>query len=111
MPHPGMGPAVICSFIWKVAHPVSDRTQQCLTSVKLMELAGPLGHSPRWCREVALVEQILITFNSYFSHFLRTKSCNFAFESNCKKLWCCLVFNLFFHLIFSYGLLQARVGG
>ena len=35
------------SFIWKVAHPVSDRTQPCLTSVKLMELAGPLGHSPR----------------------------------------------------------------
>ena len=30
-----------------VAHPVSDRTQPCLTSVKLMELAGPLGHSPR----------------------------------------------------------------
>ena len=24
-----------------------DRTQPCLTSVKLMELAGPLGHSPR----------------------------------------------------------------
>ena len=23
-----------------------DRTQPCLTSVKLMELAGPLGHSP-----------------------------------------------------------------
>ena len=34
------------SFIWKVAHPVSDRTQSCLTSVKLMELAGPPGHSP-----------------------------------------------------------------
>ena len=27
-------------------HPVSDRTQPCLTSVKLMELAGLLGHSP-----------------------------------------------------------------
>ena len=24
----------------------SDHTQPCLTSVKLMELAGPLGHSP-----------------------------------------------------------------
>ena len=24
-----------------------DRTQPCLTSVKLIELAGPLGHSPR----------------------------------------------------------------
>ena len=23
-----------------------DRTQPCLTSVKLLELAGPLGHSP-----------------------------------------------------------------
>ena len=31
---------------WKVTHPVSDRTQPCLTSVKQMELAGPLGHSP-----------------------------------------------------------------
>ena len=29
-------------------HPVTDRTQPCLTSVKLMELAGPLGHSPRY---------------------------------------------------------------
>ena len=27
--------------------PVSDCTQPCITSVKLMELAGPLGHSPR----------------------------------------------------------------
>ena len=56
MPHPGMGPlvyrpfrrtaenAVFWSFIWKVAHPVSDRTQPCLASVKLMVLAGPLGH-------------------------------------------------------------------
>ena len=34
-------------FIWNVADPVSDHTQPCLTSVKLMELAGPLGHSPR----------------------------------------------------------------
>ena len=31
----------------KVTHPVSDRTQPCLISVKLMELAVPLGHSPR----------------------------------------------------------------
>ena len=31
----------------EVTHPVSVRTQPCLTSVKLMELAGPLGHSPR----------------------------------------------------------------
>ena len=30
----------------EVAHPVSDRAQPCLTSAKLMELAGPLGHSP-----------------------------------------------------------------
>ena len=29
-----------------VAHSVSDHTQPCLTSVKLMELAGPIGHSP-----------------------------------------------------------------
>ena len=57
MPHPGMGPLVrsegrrselFWSFIRKVAHPVSDRTQPFLTSVKLMGLAGPLGHSPRW---------------------------------------------------------------
>ena len=35
--------------IWKVTHPVSDRTQPCLTLVKLMELAGSLGHSPSMC--------------------------------------------------------------
>ena len=29
-----------------IAHPVFDRTQPLLTSVNLMELAGPLGHSP-----------------------------------------------------------------
>ena len=29
----------------EVVHKASDRTQPCLTSVKLMELAGPLGHS------------------------------------------------------------------
>ena len=33
------------SFIWKVTHPFSDRTQPCLTLVKLMELAGLFGHS------------------------------------------------------------------
>ena len=33
----------------EVAHLVSDRTQPCLTSVKLMELAGPFGHSPQRC--------------------------------------------------------------
>ena len=33
------------SFIWKVADPVSDRTQPYLGSVKLMELAAPRGHS------------------------------------------------------------------
>ena len=41
----------------EAAHPVSDRTQPCLTSVKLMELAGPLGHS---------------TFCSSNAHFLGT---------------------------------------
>ena len=41
--------AVFWLFIWKFAHPVSDRTQPCLTSVKLVVLAGPLGHSPRKC--------------------------------------------------------------
>ena len=40
------GVSCFWSFNWKVAHPVSDRTQPCLTSVKLMALAGPLGHSP-----------------------------------------------------------------
>ena len=34
------------SFIRKVALPVSDPTQPCLTSAKLVELAGPLCHSP-----------------------------------------------------------------
>ena len=46
----GIGPAgesspVVCML--KNGLPVSDRTQPCLTSLKLMELAGPLGHSPR----------------------------------------------------------------
>ena len=41
------GVSCFWSFIWKVADQVSDRTQPCLTSVKLMELAGPLGHSPQ----------------------------------------------------------------
>ena len=31
------------------AHPVSGRTQPCLSSAKLVELVGPLGHSPRIC--------------------------------------------------------------
>jgi len=31
----------------EVAHPVSDRVQPCSTSFKLLELAGPLGHSSR----------------------------------------------------------------
>ena len=35
------------SFILKVAHSVYDRTQPCLTSIKLMKLARSLGHSPR----------------------------------------------------------------
>ena len=66
MPHPGMGPQfnvpseerlseLFWSFIWKVTHLVSDCTQPCLTSVKLMELAGLLGHSP--CRS-SLVHHI-----------------------------------------------------
>jgi len=38
---------VVLVVYLEVTHPVSDRTQPCLTSVKLMELAGPLGHSPR----------------------------------------------------------------
>ena len=57
MPHPGMGPLVnvpsegqrievFWPFIWKVGHPVSDRTEPCLTSVMLLELAGTLVHSP-----------------------------------------------------------------
>ena len=34
------------------SHPVSDRTQPCLTSVKLMKLAGSLGHSPAWSKKL-----------------------------------------------------------
>ena len=45
--HPKDG-GVSCLVVHlEVAHPVSDRTQPCLTSFKLMELTGPLGHSPR----------------------------------------------------------------
>ena len=32
-------------FIWKVTYPVSNHSGPCLTSVKLIEQAGPLGHS------------------------------------------------------------------
>ena len=46
VPSEGRWSELFWSFIRKVAHPVSDRTQPCLISVKLMELAGPLGHSP-----------------------------------------------------------------
>ena len=31
-----------------VTHPVSEHTQLYLASVNLMELAGPLGHSPHY---------------------------------------------------------------
>ena len=48
MPYPGRQSEQFWSFIQKVAHPVSDRTQPCITSVKLMEMAGPPGHSPRF---------------------------------------------------------------
>ena len=46
VPSEGRRSELFWSFIQKVAHPVSDSTQPCLTSVKLLELAGPLGHSP-----------------------------------------------------------------
>ena len=45
VPSEGRRSELFWSFIWKVAHPVSDRTLPCLTSVKLMELAGSFGHS------------------------------------------------------------------
>ena len=62
----------------KVVHPVSDRTQPCLTSAKLMELAGPLGHSPR---KIDLAEifwtlgnsvGLRSDFNFPSKHFLKT---------------------------------------
>ena len=37
---------VSCFGRSSIAHAVSDRKQPCLTSVKLMELPGPLGRSP-----------------------------------------------------------------
>ena len=42
------GASCFWSFIWKVAHPVSDRTQPCLTSAKLVELAGRLDTHPAY---------------------------------------------------------------
>ena len=45
MPHPERAVLVVHLEGRKVAHPVSDLTQPCLTSVKLMVLAGSLGHS------------------------------------------------------------------
>ena len=47
VPSEGRRSELFRSFIWKVVHPVTDRTQPCLTSVKLLELATSLGHSPR----------------------------------------------------------------
>ena len=51
VPSDGRRSELFLSFIWKVTHPVSDRTQPCFTSVKLIDLAGPLGHSPRYSME------------------------------------------------------------
>ena len=84
MQHPGINPyfnvlserrrsELFWSFIWKVAHPVSDRTQPCLTSVKLMELAGPLGHSPRQYSEeiwTSVIDHTFLLHGNYFQNQL-----------------------------------------
>ena len=67
-----------------VAHPVSDRIQPCLSSVKLMELAGPLGHSPRSPRShdallsarqfTSLRERSIMSYTNSFVHSLYTES-------------------------------------
>ena len=49
------------SFIRKVAHPVFDRIQPRLTLAKLMELAGPLGHSPRWGLTSMILKRVNIS--------------------------------------------------
>ena len=46
-----------------------DRTQPCLTSVKLMELAGPLGHSPRKFNILLLWGHYLFRNFSFFFSF------------------------------------------
>ena len=63
------GVSCFWSFIWKVAHPVSDHTQPCLTSVKLMELVGPLGHSPRPNSEENWISVIDYTFLLHGNYF------------------------------------------
>ena len=40
MPHPERAVLVVHLEGWKVAHPVSDLTQPCLTSAKLMVLCN-----------------------------------------------------------------------
>ena len=52
VPSKGRWSELFWSLIWKVAHPVSDHTQPCLTSIKQMKLAGPIGHSPLFHSQV-----------------------------------------------------------
>ena len=56
----------------EVAHPVSDRTQPCLTSVKLMELTGPLGHSPYMTQINSLPKQSFVE-NLHTQELIRNK--------------------------------------
>ena len=55
----------------KVTHPVSDHTQPCLVSVKLMELARPLGHSPRNVCLVSYATQTILILHLIFTTSIR----------------------------------------
>ena len=56
----------------------TDRTQPCLTSVKLMELARPLGHSPRTYFTLCIVLPCYFLFG-------RSLNAGFTGSSPCIK--------------------------
>ena len=58
----------------RVAHPVSDRAQPYLTSIKLMELARSLGHSPRCLVSCVL----LLTFHIRNAGSIRKVGCKYV---------------------------------
>ena len=56
----------------EVAHPVSDRTQPCLTSAKLMELAGPLDHSSQVDSRIRTAAKKETFFQFFICHDIPT---------------------------------------
>ena len=94
------------SFIWKVAHPDFDRRQPCVTSVKLMELAGPLDHSPLVVIHSIFKNNLIYACYIHF-HVLFIQVC-FVYQRGNSWRGDVAIDDLFFkdlgmaHLIFSY---------